>query len=134
MFSFTPKFAKTSDADLVWAFSILRNCLQRALERHVFVINDTEITNGLREVAKFPPRCFSDRQAEVVVCADVHLPLLQAVGLSPVKLLLCLRSSDVQECVRTRSAFSEGARGSRLFFRELACLSTDRERLLARVT
>lgn len=37
----------------------------------------------------------SDRQAEVVVCADVHLPLLQAAGLSPVKLLLCLRSSDV---------------------------------------
>lgn len=38
------------------------------------------------------------------------------------------------ECVRTRSASSEGARGSRLFFRELACLSTVRERLLARVT
>lgn len=42
----------------------------------------------------------SDRQAEVVVCADVHLPLLQAAGLSPVKLLLCLRSSDVSACAR----------------------------------
>lgn len=47
VFSFTPKFAKTSDVDLVWAFSISRNCLLRALERHVFVTNDTEITEGL---------------------------------------------------------------------------------------
>lgn len=39
-------------------------------------------------------------------------------------------SSDVN--ARARS--SEGARGSRLFFRELACLSPVRERLLARLT
>lgn len=43
VFSFTPKFARTSGADLVWAFSILRNRLLRALQRHVFISNYTEL-------------------------------------------------------------------------------------------
>ncbi|KAL1275152.1 hypothetical protein QQF64_027966 [Cirrhinus molitorella] len=52
----------------------------------------------------------------------------------PVKLLAAPCELERCECARKRSASSEGARGSRLFFRELECLSTVRERLLARVT